>query len=141
MKVISFEGSIGAGKTSLTNYFSHEFKRNRLCEDFEANPFLKKFYETKDVNFETEITFLLIHYYQIKSALDSMTSDVIFMDFSIEKDLAYAQMNLTGKQLSVFEYIYDYVINQVGLPNLVVYIEISPKILREKIFSVEEHTK
>ena len=134
MKVISFEGSIGAGKTSLTNFFSHEFKSNKLCEDFEANPFLKKFYEKQNVNFETEITFLLIHYYQIRNALKNRPSDLVFFDFSIEKDLAYARMNLSGKQLTLFENIFDHVIEEVGLPDLVIYIEISAKILRRRIF-------
>ena len=61
MTIISFEGSIGAGKTSLTNFFSQEFKCKKVLEDFEANPFLNKFYEQygqQDVNFETEISFL-----------------------------------------------------------------------------------
>ena len=134
MKVISFEGSIGAGKTSLTNFFSHEFKCNKLCEEYEINPFLKKFYEKKDVNFETEVTFLLIHYYQLRNALDSKSNDLIFLDFSIEKDLAYARMNLGGKRLTLFENIFDHVIGEVGLPDLVIYIEISAKILRRRIF-------
>jgi deoxyguanosine kinase len=134
MKVISFEGSIGAGKTSLTNFFSHEFKSNKLCEDFEANPFLKKFYEKQNVNFETEITFLLIHYYQIRNAIENRSSDLLFMDFSIEKDLAYARMNLKSTKLSLFENIFYHVIEEVGLCDLVIYIEISPKILRRRIF-------
>jgi len=134
MKIISFEGSIGAGKTSLTNFFCHEFKCNKLCEEYEINPFLKKFYEKQDVNFETEITFLLIHYYQIRNALQNATNDLMFMDFSIEKDLAYARMNLKGKQLTLFENIFDHVIEDVGFSDLVIYIEISPKVLRRRIF-------
>ena len=37
MKTISFEGSIGSGKTSLTNFFAHEFNCAKVLEDFEAN--------------------------------------------------------------------------------------------------------
>lgn len=134
MKVISFEGSIGAGKTSLTNFFSHEFKCNKLCEEYEINPFLKKFYEKQDVNFETEITFLLIHYYQIRNALQNATNDLMFMDFSIEKDLAYAKINLKGKQLTLFENIFNHIIEEVGVSDLVIYVEISPRVLRRRIF-------
>ncbi len=137
MKIISFEGSIGAGKTSLTNFFSHEFKCQKVLEDFESNPFLNKFYEQyghQDVNFETEITFLLIHYYQIRKALDEKTDNLIFMDFSIEKDFVYAKMNLRGKKLAIFENIYSYIIRQIGFPDLVIHIEVSPRILKRRIF-------
>jgi len=137
MKVISFEGSIGAGKTSLTNFFSHEFKCQKVLEDFKANPFLNRFYQQyghQDVNFETEISFLPIHYYQIRKALDDKTSNLVFMDFSIEKDLVYAKMNLQGEKLAVFENIYNYIISQIGFPDLVIYIEVSQRILKRRIF-------
>ena len=76
----------------------------------------------------------MIHYYQLRNALDSKSNDVIFLDFSIEKDLAYALMNLICKQLTLFENIVYHVIAEVGLPDLVIYIEISAKILRRRIF-------
>ncbi|MBW1739042.1 MAG: deoxynucleoside kinase [Deltaproteobacteria bacterium] len=137
MIVISFEGSIGAGKTSLTNFFSHEFKCQKVLEDFEANPFLNKFYEQyghQDVNFETEISFLPIHYYQIRKALQEKTGNLVLMDFSIEKDLVYAKMNLRGEKLAVFENVYNYISSQIGFPDLVIYIEVSPRILKRRIF-------
>ena len=137
MKVISFEGSIGAGKTSLVNFFSYEFKCQKILEDFEANPFLSRFYEQyghQDVNFETEISFLPIHYYQIRKVLNENKDDFVFMDFSIEKDLVYAKMNLKGEKLSVFETLYNYIIGQIGIPDFVIYIEVSPKILKRRIF-------
>lgn len=137
MTLISFEGSIGAGKTSLTNFFSHDLKCQKVLEDFEANPFLGRFYEqygNQDVNFETEISFLPIHYYQIRRALEEHKGNLILMDFSIEKDLVYASMNLQGKKLSVFENVYNYVIGEIGIPNLVIYIEVSPRVLRRRIF-------
>lgn len=136
MKVISFEGSIGAGKTSLTNFFSHEFKCEKVLEDFGANPFLNKFYEQyrdQDVNFETEMTFLPIHYYQIRKALEE-TTNLVMMDFSIEKDLVYARMNLQGEKLAVFENVYNYITGQIGVPDLVIYVEVSPRILKRRIF-------
>jgi len=137
MRVISFEGSIGAGKTSLTNFFSHELKCRKVLEDFEANPFLSRFYEqykNRNVNFETEISFLPIHYYQIRKALEERSSNLVLMDFSIEKDFVYAMMNLRGKELAVFESVYNYVTSRVGFPDLVIYIEVSPRILKRRIF-------
>jgi len=135
VKLISFEGCVGAGKTSLTNYFSHELKVRKLLEEYERNPFLKDFYEMDfTVNLETEITFLLIHHSQLKKTINVYQDDFIIADFTIEKDLIYARLNLNEDELKIFEDIYDYVIKKVGLPSAVIYIDLSVKILRRRIF-------
>lgn len=133
-KIVSFEGCVGAGKTSLANYFSYELKIEKVLEEYERNPFLKEFYEGLDVNLETESTFLLIHHSQLKKAIRSCKDIFILADFSIEKDLVYARLNLNNKELNVFENIYNYVIQEVGIPHAVIYIDLSSKVLRRRIF-------
>lgn len=132
--IISFEGCVGAGKTALTNYFSYELKKGKILEEYGRNPFLKDFYAGSNVNLETEITFLLIHYSQLKEALKNHDSDFILADFSIEKDLVYAILNLNTEELEVFKNIYDYVIKQVGVSNEVIYVDLSLEVLRRRIF-------
>lgn len=133
-KTISFEGCVGAGKTSLTNYFSHELKMRKILEEHESNPFLEEFYEGYDVKLETELTFLLIHYSQLKKAIENFNNSFILADFSIEKDLVYARLNLNAKELKVFENIYRHVIQEVGVPHVVIYIDLSLKVLKRRIF-------
>ena len=133
MKLIAFEGSIGSGKTTLTNFFAHEFRANKILEGYGENPFLSKFYKG-NVDFETEMTFLMIHYYQIRTVMAEGSEDLYFTDFSIEKDLVYARMNLEGKELSLFQNTYDYIIGKLKMPDLVIYIDISDHILRRRIF-------
>lgn len=135
VKIISFEGGVGVGKTSLTNYFSHELKISKILEKYDINPFLKEFYrENSNVNLETEITFLLIHYSQIKNALKDCQDLFLIADFSIEKDLVYAKLNLESNELSIFKSVYDYIIKKVGAPYLVFYLNLSPKTLKQRIF-------
>lgn len=135
VKLIGFEGCVGAGKTSLTNYFSHELKVGKILEEYESNPFLEKFYEgNSKINLETEITFLMIHYSQLKNAIKDCRDGFIVADFSIEKDLVYAKLNLNKEELRIFENIYNYVIKQVGIPHVVLYIDLSLKILKRRIF-------
>lgn len=142
-KIISFEGCVGAGKTSLANYFSHELRAPKMLEEYEGNPFLREFYQTKSnigsrntVNLETEITFLLIHYNQLKKVVRDYQEDkdLVIADFSIEKDLVYAELNLNKDELRVFRNIYDYVIGRVGIPLAVLYIDLSLKMLKRRIF-------
>jgi len=136
VKIISFEGCVGSGKTSLTNYFSSEFNFGKILEEYEKNPFLKEFYEEDmDINLETEITFLLIHYYQFKKLLEkSQNIEYIISDVSIEKDLVYARLNLTGNQLEIFENVYNFVIQKIGVPYFVIYLDLSLKIIKRRIF-------
>ena len=132
--LISFEGGIGAGKTSLTNYFSYEFNIGKVLEEYERNPFLREFYEGSNVNLETEISFLLIHYSQLKKAIKDCKDDYVFADFSIEKDLVFALLNLDKEELKIFKTAYEYVIKQVGVPYVVIYVDLSLKLLRRRIF-------
>ena len=133
MRLISFEGCIGSGKTTLANYFAYEFRTKKLLEDYSQNPFLQKFYQG-NVDLETEICFLMIHYYQIRTATDSFKDHLIFSDFSIEKDLVYARMNLEGEELAVFEKAYHYIIDRIVLPSLVIYLDVSNQVLKRRIF-------
>lgn len=134
VKIISFEGCVGAGKTTLTNYFSYELKKRKILEEYERNPFLRDFYEGTNVNLETEITFLLIHYSQLKKAVKNRNTDFILADFSIEKDWVYAILNLNREELKVFEKIYDYVIHEIEVPYVIIYVDLSLEVLRQRIF-------
>ena len=134
-RVISFEGCVGAGKTSLTNYFSRDLRLEKILEEYKHNPFLKSFYQGSNIGLEVEITFVLIHFWQLKEAEQRPDRDeFILADFSIEKDLVYAVLNLDGDELEVFREVYDYVIQQVGLPEAVIYIDLTLDILKRRIF-------
>jgi len=133
VKIIGFEGCVGSGKTSLTNYFSYELNYGRILEKYDMNPFLRKFYEGSYVNLETEITFLLLHYWQLKNAIKNSKSDLILADFSIEKDLVYAKLNLNKEEFKLFGRIYDYVVGKVGVPYAVIYIDLSLNTLKRRI--------
>lgn len=133
MKLVSFEGCVGAGKTSLASYFSRELGLPRLLEEHDKNPFLLDFYGGADVALETELSFLLIHYRQLKAASTSTAGRVAVADFSIEKDLVYARLNLTPRQLEAFQHLYDYAVSEVGLPEVVIYLDISLETLNSRI--------
>lgn len=132
-RIISFEGCIGAGKTSLTNYFSQEWGLPKVIECYESNPFLSDFYAGKDVKLETEITFLLQHYSQLKDVTQDSSKAWVLADFSIEKDLVYARLNLEGAEFRLFRAVYEYVTERVGIPDVVIYLDASPGLLERRI--------
>lgn len=135
MRLVSFEGGIGSGKTSLANYFSTELKLPKILEAYDQNPFLKGFYAGEDVKLETEITFLLLHYSQLKRAINIHKDSLVLADYSIEKDLVFAKLNLTKAQFEVFKHVYDYVIQQVSLPDVVIYLDLPLKALKARVMN------
>ncbi len=130
---IEITGSIGSGKTSLAKLLL-ENGYNLVFEEFRNNPFWKAFYANPlKYNFETEITFLLQHYHELKRKLEE-NNDVV-CDFSFTQDLGYAVMGLNDEQLKIFRSLYSYIINELGEPTLIIYLKCSPKTLLHRIHS------
>jgi len=126
-------GSIGSGKTTLARNFSDM----GLClieEDFKSNPFWSKFYQEPGKHiFETEVTFLLQHYHQIKTTEER---DIV-CDFSLVQDLAFAKLGLSGPKLEAFEYIYVECIRELGIPDLTIYLDCDIEVLYKRIMARE----
>lgn len=122
-------GGIGAGKTSLVNAnlfssFVH------VKESFKQNPFWEAFYKSPgDHAFETEITFLLQHYHDVKRHSGSE----LICDFSFAQDLAFAEMGLTGNRLKLFREVAKECLSEIGFPTATIYLNCSPSILLQRI--------
>ncbi len=124
-------GGIASGKTT----FSKLLKRvgvNSILEDFEINPFWKKFYSNPaQYAFETEITFLLQHYHQIKAS--SNHEKAFACDFSLILDLAYADVTLKSSKKESFLSVYSEVTKELSDPDLVIHLVCDPKTELERI--------
>lgn len=107
-------GAIASGKTTLTQAFS-KFGYSADLEDFTRISMLDDFYaDPLSVSFETEISFTLQHYYQIKKALQGR-EHVIF-DFSSVDDYAFALAILNEKEMGIYNQVFDYIIERIGKP-------------------------
>lgn len=124
-------GGVASGKTTLCHLLSQaeigvEFER------FTENPFWSLFYQNpKRHAFETEVTFLLQHYSQIKSS--TAASKTIAFDYSLLQDNAYARVNLNGRRLKAFQSVYRYVIYELPVPALIIHLRCPPQIELERI--------
>lgn len=127
-------GGIASGKTTLAHALEAYVARfTAVCEDFSSNTFLSDFYaDNSRYAYETEISFLLQHMHQIKVAQTNCLKMVC--DFSIEQDYAYALNNLeTAGQFSFCE-VYREVIRQIGLPDLIIFLQCPTHILLKRIY-------
>ncbi len=118
-------GGIASGKTT----FALLMKRlgfNTLLENFQINPFLKDFYsDAVKYTFETEISFILQHYHQIKK--EQVDSKPNVCDFSFLLDLAYAEIGLRGTKLKAFCTIHEEIKRDLPPPALLVHLNCDAK--------------
>jgi len=122
---IEISGGVASGKTTLC----HLLAKNGLRSEFERfldNPFWALFYQDPTLHaFETELTFLLQHYSQIKTSI-SAPSTVAF-DYSLLQDEAYARVNLNDGRLEAFEAVHRYIMEELPPPVLIIHLQCPPE--------------
>ena len=121
MRRIEICGGIASGKTTFASLFNRQ-NLTPLFEDFKKSPFWEAFYRNPGKYiFETEISFILLHYHQIKNGLKSKQE--MICDFSFLLDLAYAKIGLSGTKLKAFECVLNEIQKELPEPRLIVYLK------------------
>lgn len=124
-------GAIAAGKTTLANAFS-KINGNIILEDFSKISMLDDFYSNpSSFAFETEISFTLQHYYQIKKDVEN--SQNLICDFSSIDDYAFALLTLNEKELYIYNQIFSYTQERIGKPKKIIKLSASIKELIYRI--------
>lgn len=130
---IVVEGPIGAGKTSLARRLAQRLDAELLPEQPEMNPFLARFYQNQERwALQTQLAFLFHRIDQL-SAL-SATRGRLVSDFILEKDPLFAELNLHGDELALYQRIFSAMQPQ-GLrrPDLVIYLQAKPETLGTRV--------
>ena len=111
-------GGIASGKTTFASLFEERAKI--IYEDFQAVPFWQDFYAApKEHAFETELSFLLQHYHQVKRA-QSESQTLIVCDFSFALDAAYAHVSLNRGDIKAFLGVLQQVREHLSPPQLLI---------------------
>jgi len=122
-KRIEICGGIASGKTTLATKLIKHPGAVGVFENFQANPFFSAFYtDPEKYAFETEVTFLLQHYHQIKSVT---IKDIIVCDFSLLLDRAYVDVTLSGSTQHVFLNVYNEIMKHLPPPELMIHLNCS----------------
>jgi len=125
-KRIEICGGIASGKTTLATLLSKS-GLEAIYESFESNPFWQEFYSNPvKYAYETEITFTLQHYHQIKK--QPATNKPLACDYSFLLDIAYAEMGLQGSQLATFRTVYEEIQKELPPPALIIHLQCDPAI-------------
>lgn len=135
LKYIAIEGVIGAGKTSLADKLSETLGAKIVYEEFEQNPFLEEFYQDPErFAFQTQIFFLLSRYRQQQELKQiDMFQKCIVSDYLFAKDRIFATLNLSEKEMKLYDGIAKLMERDIVLPELVIYLQASTDHLMHNI--------
>ena len=135
VKYIAIEGVIGAGKTSLARKIKDKLNAELLLEQFDANPFLEKFYSDRSrYAFQTQMFFLISRFKQQEElSQEDLFRDYIVSDYLFEKDRIFAYLNLNSEELKLYESLYPLLARSLRKPDLVVFLQSSSDRLMHNI--------
>jgi deoxyadenosine/deoxycytidine kinase len=132
---IAVEGVIGVGKTSLTTLLAQRLGARLTLEEVEDNPFLEDFYaDMRAFAFQTQIFFLLSRFRQQQELVqrDLFTTRVV-SDYVFAKDKIFAHLNLTDKELALYDRLVTLMEREIPKPDVVIYLRASTDFLMERI--------
>ena len=134
-RYIVVEGVIGAGKTSLSRMLSERLQAKLVLEEVEENPFLKDFYQDRErFAFQTQMHFLFSRYQQQRNLRQmELFQDRMVSDYLFQKDRIFAGLNLSERELALYERLVGWLELDVMKPDIVVYLQASPDTLMMRI--------
>lgn len=132
---IVVEGPIGVGKTSLARRLAEAIGARPLLERPEENPFLERFYQSRQqFALPTQLFFLFQRARQIQELKQGeLFSSGFVGDFLIEKDRLFALANLDTDELRLYEQVYEQTARDLPIPDRVVYLQAPVDVLLERI--------
>jgi deoxyadenosine/deoxycytidine kinase len=134
-KYIVVEGPIGVGKTSLAKMLAIEFQARMVFERVEDNPFLPKFYKSRETYAFQNQTFFLLNRYQqqMELAQQDLFNQNTVADYLFAKDQIFATLTLSPEELNLYQQIYALLNTRVPKPDLVVYLQARPEVLYKRV--------
>ncbi len=130
-RFFAVEGPLRVGKSTLAGILAETLHARRVAEP-ENNPFLDRFYQAEPgMGFATQLWFLMERFDQMRSLRDSEVP--VVSDYLFEKDKLFAYLNLTDAELDLYNRYYQMFREQVPAPDLVIYLQASPEVLKQRL--------
>lgn len=124
-RIITVEGNIGSGKTSLAKKLAADFQAKLILETFADNPFLQKFFvKQKDYALGMEMFFMAERYEQLKEELGNwdMFQQRVIIDYLFEKSLLYSRVNLDDVEYNLYQKIFNILNPKLPVCDLIIYL-------------------
>lgn len=130
---LAIAGNIGVGKSTLTHYLSEKWNLVLLPEPVKQNPFLKQYYEDpKRWGMQSQLFFLAQRAKLFKEA--AIIDHPKIVDRTLYEDAEiFARIALSRTEYAVYAQIYEYLLENLPVPDLVIYLRASAQTLSRRI--------
>lgn len=132
---IAVEGVIGVGKTTFATMLAERIEADVIYEDAFNNPFLVDFYKSrKRFALSCQLYFLMSRFQQQQQLrTHDLFAKRIVADYLFAKDAIFASVNLSDRELALYNKIAPVLAQDVPKPDLVIYLQASTAKLLERI--------
>jgi deoxyadenosine/deoxycytidine kinase len=137
-RYLAIEGSIGLGKTALATRLGARLDAAVVLDDAE-NPFLADFYQGRaGAAFQAQLFFTLARHRQLQRMRQGdLFAQTTVCDYVFERDRIYAYLNLDDNELFIYQRLFDLVVRDLPVPDLVIFLQaptdLLKRLLRERL--------
>ncbi|MDX8399413.1 MAG: deoxynucleoside kinase [Gallionellaceae bacterium] len=134
-RYIVVEGPIGVGKTSLAQRLAERTGAQTLLEKPQDNPFLERFYQDAErYALPTQLFFLFQRINEVRDlAQMDLFSNRTIGDYLFDKDTLFARLTLSEDEFALYQTVYQSLVQQAPVPDLVIYLQASTDALIERV--------
>lgn len=132
---IVVEGVIGVGKTTFAKMLSERLQADLIAEEVFENPFLNDFYKNrKRFALQCQLNFLISRFQQQQQlVIRDLFSQRIVSDYLFAKDAIFASVNLSERELLLYDKIAAVLSSDIPKPDLVIYLQGKTQTLLERV--------
>lgn len=132
---IAVEGVIGVGKTTFAEMLAQCLEAELVREEVLENPFLVDFYKNRKRHaFSCQLYFLISRFQQQQQLMvRDLFAQRIVADYLFAKDQIFASVNLSERELALYDKIAPVLAQNIPRPDLVIYLQASTQTLLNRI--------
>jgi len=136
---LAIAGNIGVGKSTLTRHLADKWGLTLLPEPVKQNPFLKLYYDDpKRWGIQSQLFFLTQRVRLFKEA--GALNHAKIVDRTLYEDAEiFARTALSRVEYQIYLQLYEYLLENLPVPDLVVYLRASTKTLSRRIQQKRSH--
>ncbi len=132
---VAVEGVIGVGKTSFAKLLAERLNATLVNEEVFDNPFLVDFYKNRARHaLSCQLFFLITRFQQQQQLMvRDLFAQKIVADYLFAKDSIFASVNLSERELALYNRIAPVLARDIPKPDLVIYLQASTSVLLDRI--------
>lgn len=137
LNYIAVEGVIGVGKTSFAKLLAERLGATLTNEEVFENPFLVDFYKNRArYALSCQLYFLISRFQQQQQLMvRDLFAQKVVADYLFAKDSIFASVNLSDRELALYNRIAPVLARDIPKPDLVIYLQASSSVLLDRIRS------